>query len=75
MTPRITRPRAAIAGGTAFVVVAAVAVSLTLAHGGSAASPAASRPDAQGTAERLVLHRPGRRGLHRDRRLPGVRRG
>jgi len=42
MSPRITRPRAAIAGGTAFVVVAAVAVSLTLAHRGSAASPGAA---------------------------------
>jgi YVTN family beta-propeller protein len=39
MNPRITRPRAAIAGGTAFVVVAAVAVSLTLSHGTSAAGP------------------------------------
>src|ERR1700727_1382002 len=42
MNPRITRPRAAVAGGTAFVVVAAVAVSRTLAHGGSTASPAAA---------------------------------
>jgi YVTN family beta-propeller protein len=42
MNPRITRPRAAIAGGTALVVVAAVAVSLTVAHGGSPASPPAA---------------------------------
>jgi YVTN family beta-propeller protein len=40
MNPRITRPRAAIAGGTAFVVVAAVAVSLSLSHGTTAAGPA-----------------------------------
>ena len=33
MNPRITRPRAAIAGGSAFVVAAAVAVSLTLTTG------------------------------------------
>ena len=42
MNRRITRPRAAIAGGSALVVVAAVAVSLTLAHGGSTA--AAGKP-------------------------------
>src|ERR1700722_3568542 len=40
MNPRITRTRAAIAGGTAFVVVAAVAVSLSLSHGTTAAGPA-----------------------------------
>jgi YVTN family beta-propeller protein len=40
MNPRITRPRAAIAGGSAFVIAAAVAASLTLTHGTSAASPA-----------------------------------
>ena len=43
MSPRLTRPRAAIAGGTAFVVVAAVAASLTLTHGTSAAGSAAAR--------------------------------
>ena len=43
MSPRLTRPRAAIAGGTAFVVVAAVAASLTLTHGTSAAGSAAPR--------------------------------
>ena len=40
MSPRITRPRAAMAGGAAFVVVAAVAVSLSLSHSTSAAGPA-----------------------------------
>src|SRR6202042_1292839 len=40
MNPRITRPRAAIAGGAAFVLPAAVAVSLTLGHGTKAAGPA-----------------------------------
>ena len=40
MNPRITRPRAAIAGGSAFVIAAAVAASLTLTHGTSAAGPA-----------------------------------
>jgi YVTN family beta-propeller protein len=40
MNPRITRPRVVIAGGSAVVLAAAVAVSLTLAHGGSTASPA-----------------------------------
>jgi YVTN family beta-propeller protein len=42
MNPRITRPRAAIAGGTAFVVAAAVAVSLSLSHGTSAAGQGAT---------------------------------
>jgi YVTN family beta-propeller protein len=40
MNRRITRPRAVIAGGTAFVAVAAVAVSLSLTHGTSAAGDA-----------------------------------
>jgi YVTN family beta-propeller protein len=40
MNRRITRPRAAVAGGSAFVVAAAVAVSLALTHGTSAAGPA-----------------------------------
>jgi len=40
MNPRITRPRAAIAGGSALVVAAAVAASLTLTHGTSAATAA-----------------------------------
>jgi YVTN family beta-propeller protein len=41
MNPRITRPRAAIAGGTAVALAAAaVGVSLSLSHGGSTASPA-----------------------------------
>jgi YVTN family beta-propeller protein len=40
MTRRITRSRAAIAGGSAVVVAAAVAASLTLTHGTSAAGPA-----------------------------------
>jgi YVTN family beta-propeller protein len=40
MTRRITRSRAAVAGGSAVVLGAAVAVSLTLANGGSSASPA-----------------------------------
>ena len=40
MTRRITRSRAAIAGGCAVVLGAAVAVSLTLTSGGSSASPA-----------------------------------
>jgi YVTN family beta-propeller protein len=40
MNRRITRPRAAIAGGSALVLAAAVAASLTLTHGTSAASPA-----------------------------------
>jgi YVTN family beta-propeller protein len=42
MTRRITRSRAAIAGGSAVVLGAAVAVSLTVAHGGSSASPASA---------------------------------
>jgi YVTN family beta-propeller protein len=37
MNRRITRTRAAITGGSALVVAAAVAVSLTLAHGGGTA--------------------------------------
>jgi YVTN family beta-propeller protein len=40
MNRRITRARAGIAGGASVVVAAAVAVSLTLSHGGSVASPA-----------------------------------
>jgi YVTN family beta-propeller protein len=40
MNRRITRPRVAIAGGSALVIAAAVAASLTLTHGTSAASPA-----------------------------------
>jgi YVTN family beta-propeller protein len=40
MNPRITRPRAAIAAGSAFAVAAAVAASLTLTHGTSSAGPA-----------------------------------
>jgi YVTN family beta-propeller protein len=40
MTRRITRSRAAIAGGSAVVVAAAVAASLTLTHGTSAAGSA-----------------------------------
>ena len=43
MNPRITRPRAAIAGGAAFVLAAGVAVSLTLGHGTNAAG-AAKKP-------------------------------
>jgi YVTN family beta-propeller protein len=42
MNPRITRSRAAIAGGSAVVLGAAVAVSLTLTQGGSSASPASA---------------------------------
>ena len=42
MNRRISPARAGIAGGAAVVVAAAVAVSLTLTHGGSAASPAAA---------------------------------
>lgn len=42
MSRRITRSRAAIAGGSAVVLGAAVAVSLTVAHGGASASPAAA---------------------------------
>jgi YVTN family beta-propeller protein len=40
MNRRITRPRVAIAGGSALVIAAAVAASLTLTHGTSAAGPA-----------------------------------
>jgi hypothetical protein len=40
MNPRITRPRAAVAGGAAVVLAAAVAVSLSLPHSTSAAGPA-----------------------------------
>jgi len=40
MNPRITRPRVAIAGAAAFVLAAAVAVSLTLGHATNAASTA-----------------------------------
>ena len=42
MNPRITRSRAVIAGGSAVVLGAAVAVSLTLSDGGSSASPAST---------------------------------
>jgi YVTN family beta-propeller protein len=47
MTRRITRSRAAIAGGSAVVLGAAVAVSLTLSDGGSSASPASAIHKAQ----------------------------
>ena len=40
MSRRITRSRAAVAGGSAVVLGAAVAISLTLTSGGSSASPA-----------------------------------
>jgi YVTN family beta-propeller protein len=42
MTRRITRSRAAIAGGSAVVLGAAVAVSLAVTQGGSSASPASA---------------------------------
>jgi len=42
MTRRITRSRAAIAGGSAVVLGAAVAVSLTVTHGGGSASSASA---------------------------------
>jgi YVTN family beta-propeller protein len=47
MTIRITRTRAALAGGTALVAAAAAAISLSLTHGASAAGPAGSSSPSQ----------------------------
>jgi len=56
MTPRITRTRATLAGGTVIVAAAAAAISLSLTHGASSAAAGATGTGTAGTGAAARPH-------------------